>query len=56
MSPAQSNEQAIQEAIDKLSRQLSYHCQDCRSAVHTEFLEEVINDLNAQRPHPHHLP
>jgi uncharacterized coiled-coil DUF342 family protein len=41
-------EQEIVQTIEKLKKQLDYHCQNCQSAHHSEFLEQAIDDLQQQ--------
>ena len=41
-------EHELAEAIQKLSRQLDYHCKDCPAAEHSDLLQSVIDDLRLQ--------
>jgi len=41
-------EKEIRETINKLSKQLTSHCENCPSASHAEFLQEIINELQLQ--------
>ncbi len=48
MPSSMIREHEIVDTIEKLTRQLDYHCKDCPNSDHSDFLMRVINDLKMQ--------
>ncbi len=41
-------EHELLQTIEKLKKQLDYHCKDCQSSDHSDFLNQVIDDLQQE--------